>query len=206
MRPFLVLVMAAAFLVTGVSHGWPAEEISKKPEAREKATFAGGCFWCVESFFDKTPGVISTTSGYTGGEIDNPSYEQVSSGQSGHTEAVELVYDSSQVTYAKLLDTFWKNIDPTQTDGQFQDRGTQYRSAVFYHNEDQRREAEAYKAKLEASGKYTQPIVTEIVPAADFYPAEDYHQNYHQKNPLAYKLYSMASGREEYVRKNKSEE
>lgn len=206
MRPFLVLVMAAAFLVTGVSHGWPAEEISKKPEAREKATFAGGCFWCVESFFDKTPGVISTTSGYTGGKIDNPSYEQVSSGQSGHTEAVELVYDSSQVTYAKLLDTFWKNIDPTQTDGQFQDRGTQYRTAVFYHNEDQRREAEAYKAKLEASGKYTQPIVTEIVPAADFYPAEDYHQNYHQKNPLAYKLYSMASGREEYVRKNKSEE
>lgn len=201
-----MLAMAGAFLLTGVSYGWPAEEIPKEPPVGKKATFAGGCFWCVESFFDKTPGVISTTSGYTGGKIDNPSYEQVSSGQSGHTEAVELVYDPSQVTYARLLDTFWKNIDPTQKDGQFQDRGTQYRTAVFYHDEEQKREAEAYKVKLEASGKYTDPIVTEIVPASGFYPAEDYHQNYHQKNPLAYKLYSMASGRDEYVRKNKSEE
>ncbi len=206
MRHFLTLVITGTFMLAGVSSGWPAEEIPKKTAVHEKATFAGGCFWCVESFFDKTPGVISTTSGYTGGKINNPSYEQVSSGQSGHTEAVELVFDPSQVSYAKLLDTFWKNIDPTQADGQFQDRGTQYRTAVFYHGEEQKREAEAYKAKLEASGKYTQPIVTEIAPAADFYPAEDYHQNYHQKNPLAYKLYSMASGREEYVRKNKSKE
>lgn len=206
MKPFLTLVITGTFLLAGVSSGWPAEEVSKKPEVHEKATFAGGCFWCVESFFDKTPGVISTTSGYTGGKINNPSYEQVSSGQSGHTEAVELVFDPSQVSYAKLLDTFWKNIDPTQKDGQFQDRGTQYRTAVFYHSEEQKRQAEAYKTKLEESGKYAEPIVTEIVPAADFYPAEDYHQNYHQKNPLAYKLYSMASGREEYVRKNKPEE
>lgn len=206
MRPFLILAIAGVFLTAGVSSGWAEEEIQKKMRVLEKATFAGGCFWCVESFFDKTPGVISTTSGYTGGGIDNPSYEEVSSGKSGHAEAVELEYDSSQVAYAKLLDTFWKNIDPTQKDGQFQDRGTQYRTAVFYHNEEQKREAEAYKAKLEASGKYAGPIVTEIVPASGFYPAEDYHQNYHQKNPLAYKLYSMASGREEYVRKNKPEE
>lgn len=197
--------MAGVFFMSGVSYGLAAEDASKEPQVREKATFAGGCFWCVESFFDKTPGVISTTSGYTGGKTANPSYDQVSSGQSGHAEAVEIVYDPSQVTYARLLDTFWKNIDPTQKDGQFQDRGTQYRTAVFYHNEAQRREAEAYRENLEKSGKYDKPIVTEIVPASDFTPAEDYHQDYHQKNPMAYKLYSAASGRDAYVRKNRSE-
>lgn len=202
MKRLLFFVLAAAILSGRAS----ADEPSKSSELREKATFAGGCFWCVESFFDKTPGVISTTSGYTGGKTGSPSYADVSSGQSGHAEAVELVYDPAQVSYARLLDTFWKNIDPTQLNRQFQDVGTQYRTAVFYHNEEQRKEAEAYKERLEKSGKFDKPIVTEIVPAADFYPAEDYHQDYHLKNPLAYKLYSAASGRDAYVKKNKPKE
>ncbi|HET6341630.1 MAG TPA: peptide-methionine (S)-S-oxide reductase MsrA [Gemmatimonadota bacterium] len=154
-----------------------------------EATFAGGCFWCVEEAFDAVPGVVSTTSGYTGGQTRDPSYEEVSSGGTGHAEAVRVVYDAEVTTYAKLLDTFWRNIDPTDGGGQFCDRGDSYRSAIFTHGEEQGRLAEASKRALEESGRFDKPIATEIVPAGRFYEAESYHQDYYRNNPTRYKLY-----------------
>ena len=168
-------------------------------ETLEKATFAGGCFWCMEPAFDKLKGVISTTSGYTGGEEKNPSYEEVSSGSTGHLEAIEILYDPSKVSYVQLLDVFWKNVDPTQGNGQFVDIGPQYRTAIFYHNEDQKRSAEESKRKLEESGKFSKRIVTEIRPAMEFYKAEDYHQDYYSKNPIRYKSYRSGSGRDQFL-------
>ena len=178
-----------------------ADEQSASQMEFEKATFAGGCFWCVESFFDKTQGVISTTSGYTGGHVPNPTYEQVSTGTTGHAESVELVFDPSKVTYSQLVDTFFKNIDPTAENQQFHDVGTQYRTVIFYHSEEQKRLAEAAKEALEKSGKFDKPIRTEIASAGEFYPAESYHQDYHAKNPLGYGRYSAASGRENFLKK-----
>jgi len=166
-----------------------------------KATFAGGCFWCMEPPFEKLEGVISVTAGYTGGTQTNPSYRDVSSGGTGHAEAIEIAYDRSKVSYEKLLEVFWQNIDPTQRDGQFADRGLQYRTAIFYHDEEQQRLAEASKAALQQSGKFDKPLVTEIVPASAFFPAEDYHQDYYKKNPLHYSLYRTGSGREGFLRK-----
>lgn len=163
-----------------------------------KATFAGGCFWCTESLFDHTPGVLSVMSGYTGGRIKNPTYEQVSSGMTGHAEAVQVTFDPKKVSYAALLDTFFKNIDPTAVNQQFYDTGTQYRTAVFYHNEEQKKLAEQYKKDLAASGKFKKPIATEIIPAAEFYAAEDYHQEYYKKNPTHYNRYKDASGRDQF--------
>ena len=163
----------------------------------EKATFAGGCFWCMEPPFDELPGVISTTSGYTGGRTKNPTYEQVSSGGTGHAEAVEVVYDPSKITYARLLDVFWKNIDPITPNKQFCDVGTQYRSAIYYHNEEQRRLADASKKALENSARFQQPIVTEIAGASAFYRAEEYHQDYYKKNPLRFKFYKYTCGRDQ---------
>ena len=170
-------------------------------QAHEKATFAGGCFWCMELPFDKLPGVISTTAGYTGGTETNPTYNEVSAGKTGHAEAIQVVYDPSRVSYSELLDVFWRNIDPTQPDGQFVDIGRQYRSAIFYHNEEQKRLAEASREKLEQSGKFGRKIVTEIVPATAFYPAEEYHQDYYQKNPIRYKFYRHGSGRDQFLEK-----
>ncbi|MBX9899449.1 MAG: peptide-methionine (S)-S-oxide reductase MsrA [Burkholderiaceae bacterium] len=161
-----------------------------------KATFAGGCFWCVESDFDKVPGVISTTSGYTGGKTINPSYEQVSSHTTGHAEAVEIVYDPSKVTYEKLLDYYWHSIDPTTKDQQFCDRGSPYRTVIFAHNEAQLKSALASKAALEKSKPFKDPIVTEIVLAGAFYPAEEYHQDYYKKNPVRYKFYRTSCRRD----------
>ena len=161
----------------------------------EKATFAGGCFWCMEPPFDELPGVISTTSGYTGGHTKNPTYEEVSSGSTGHAEAVEVVYDPTKITYAQLLDVFWKNIDPLTPNRQFCDVGTQYRSAVYYHDEDQKRLAEASRTALERSGRFQQPIVTGIEAASTFYPAEEYHQDYYQRNPLRFRYYKYTCGR-----------
>jgi peptide-methionine (S)-S-oxide reductase len=167
------------------------------PDARfEKATFAGGCFWCMEPPFDELPGVISTTSGYTGGRTKSPTYEQVSSGSTGHAEAVEVVYDPSRITYERLLDVFWKNIDPITPNRQFCDEGTQYRSAIYYHNEEQKRLAEASKKVLESSARFRQPIVTEIAAAAPFYRAEEYHQDYYKKNPIRFKFYKYQCGRD----------
>jgi methionine-S-sulfoxide reductase len=165
----------------------------------EKATFAGGCFWCMQPPFDKLDGVASTTVGYTGGLEKNPTYKEVSSGKTGHAEAIQILYDPSQITYAQLLDVFWRNIDPTQVNGQFADRGRQYRTAIFYHNEEQKRLAEASKQALKDSGRYDKPIVTEVVPATEFYEAEDYHKDYYKKDPIRYKLYRYGSGRDWFL-------
>jgi peptide methionine sulfoxide reductase msrA/msrB len=163
------------------------------------ATFAGGCFWCVEHPFEEIPGVTQVISGYTGGAEKDPTYEQVSSGRTGHTEAVQILYDPAKVSYQTLLDVFWRQIDPTDNGGQFVDRGRQYRTAIFYHDEGQRRLAEASRMELERSGRYDRPIVTEIVKAQAFYPAEDYHQDYARKNPLRYRFYRAGSGRDRYL-------
>src|SRR6516162_1188311 len=165
-----------------------------EPPKTEIATFAGGCFWCVEADFDKVAGVISTTSGYTGGHAVNPSYEQVSRGGTGHAEAVEIAYDPTKVTYEQLLDVFWHNIDPLAKNAQFCDHGDQYRTAIFYHDDQQRRLAQASKDALQA--RFEDPIATQIVPAGPFYKAEEYHQDYHAKNPIRYKFYRFNCGRD----------
>jgi len=167
----------------------------------EKATFAAGCFWCIQPPFDQTPGVISTTVGYTGGTEPHPAYHQVGEGKTGHAESIEIVYDPEKVTYEKLLDVFWHNINPTQKDRQFPDWGHQYRSAIFYHNETQKHAAWASRKYWEQDGRFGAPIVTEIVPASTFWPAEDYHQKYYIKSPEDYHRYHDHSGREEYFKK-----
>lgn len=167
----------------------------------EKATFAGGCFWCMEPPFDKLNGVISTTSGYVGGNEIMPTYEQVSSGRTGHFEAIEIVYDPEKVSYDKLLDVFWKNIDPTQENGQFADIGKQYRTAIFFHDDNQQKLAIASKEQLDKSGIFKKPVATEILQAGKFYPAEDYHQDYYLKNPVRYKYYRFGSGRDHFLNK-----
>ncbi len=195
---YLIGFLALGFLSTTYANG--AETGSGVSENKlEKATFAGGCFWCMEPPFDKLDGVISTTSGYCGGKEKNPTYKQVSAGETGHAEAVEILYDPSRISYAELLDVFWRNVDPTQKDGQFADTGAQYRTAIFYHNEEQRRLAETSKKELANSGKFNKEIVTEIVAATPFYRAEEYHQDYYKKNPLRYKFYRHGSGRDDYL-------
>jgi peptide-methionine (S)-S-oxide reductase len=164
--------------------------------AGETAVFAGGCFWCMEAPFDKLPGVLSVTSGYSGGQVKNPTYEQVSAGGTGHAEAVQVVFDPSKISYTRLLDVFWRNIDPTVTDRQFCDAGSQYRSAIFYHGEEQRRAALLSKAALEKTKPFKGAVVTEIVTAGEFYPAEEYHQHYYKKNPLRYRYYRNGCGRD----------
>jgi peptide-methionine (S)-S-oxide reductase len=161
-----------------------------------KATFAGGCFWCMEPPYDKLPGVVSTTSGYAGGEEKNPTYQQVSAGGTGHAEVVQVLYDPSKVSYSKLLEVFWQNIDPTVKDRQFCDWGKQYRTAIFYHDENQRKLAEQSKAAIQKSGKLKEPIVTEIVALKQFYPAEEYHQDFYKKNPVHYKTYRLGCRRD----------
>ena len=161
----------------------------------EKATFAAGCFWCTEEAFEKVPGVVTAVSGYTGGKVKNPTYEQVSSGKTGHTEAVEVTYDPGKVSYEKLLDTFWLNHDPTVTDRQFCDPGSQYRPEIFYHSAEQKRLAEASKVKWEKARPFKQPILTPVSPAGEFWPAEQYHQDYYKKNPVQYRFYVTGCGR-----------
>lgn len=173
-----------------------------KENELQKATFAGGCFWCMVSPFEELPGIEKVVSGYTGGHVPNPTYEQVCSNTTGHVEAVQITFDPKKFPYRKLLDIFWRQIDPTDPGGQFNDRGESYKTAIFYHNEQQRIEAEASKRELEESGKFSKPIVTEIRPATEFYPAEEYHQNYHKKNPLHYRLYRQGSGREQFIQEN----
>ncbi len=160
------------------------------------ATFAGGCFWCIESDFDKVEGVVATTSGYTGGHKADPSYEEVSAGQTGHAEAVQILFNPIKVSYADLLDIFWRNIDPTTPNRQFCDKGSQYRSAIFFHNQKQKGLAEQSKHQLETSKPFTAPIVTEINAMTTFYRAEEYHQDFHDKNPLHYKFYRFTCGRD----------
>ena len=195
---YLIGFLALGFLSTTYVGG--AETRSSVSENKlDKATFAGGCFWCMQPPFDKLDGVISTTVGYCGGKEENPTYKQVSAGRTGHAEAVEILYDPSRVSYTELLNVFWMNIDPTQENGQFADIGAQYRTAIFYHSEEQKRLAEASKKELKNTGRFSKKIVTEIVPATPFYKAEEYHQDYYKKNPLRYKIYRYGSGRDDYL-------
>jgi len=167
------------------------------PEGLAVATFASGCFWCTESDFDKVAGVVSTTSGYTGGKTVGPSYQAVSAGGTGHAEALQVVYDPKKVSYETLLDTYWHNVDPVDGRGQFCDKGNQYRPAIFTHDPEQARLAAESKAKLAASGRFHEPIVVQVQPAGVFYMAEDYHQDYHTKNPAKYKFYRWNCGRDQ---------
>jgi peptide-methionine (S)-S-oxide reductase len=195
-RSIQILLLAIALIGNGFAQ-------QSKPSAAQSAQvataiFAGGCFWCVEADFEKLPGVLKAESGYIGGQLQNPTYEQVSHGGTGHAEAARIFYDPSKVTYDQLLDYFWHHIDPTVKDRQFCDVGSQYRTAIFYENEAQRAAAEASKAGLQKSGRLTQ-IYTEIVPAGMFYIAEDYHQDYYKKNPIRYKYYRTSCGRDARV-------
>ncbi|MFC0558127.1 peptide-methionine (S)-S-oxide reductase MsrA [Halalkalibacter alkalisediminis] len=168
----------------------------------EVATFAGGCFWCMVKPFDQFDGILSVVSGYTGGHTENPSYKEVCSETTGHYEAVQITYNPSIFSYKKLLTIYWQQIDPTDAGGQFFDRGNSYRTAIFYHNEDQRLLAEQSKAELKGSNKFNRPVVTQILPAKHFYLAEDYHQDYYKKNPLHYNRYRTGSGREAFINKH----
>ena len=165
------------------------------------ATFAGGCFWCTESDFEKMEGVVEVVSGYTGGPEKNPTYKQVAYGQTGHTEAIQVFYDPDKISYEKLLEHFWRHVDPTDSGGQFVDRGSQYRPAIFYHDDEQKRLAEQSKKELAASGRFDKPIVVEIVPLTEFWNAEGYHQDYYKTNPIRYKMYRYGSGRDQFLAK-----
>lgn len=186
----LLAGLLSALLVAGAASGAPLE----------KAVFAGGCFWCMEAPFDQLPGVTSVTSGYTGGHKKNPTYKEVSAGGTGHAEAVQITYDPSRISYPSLLAVFWRNIDPTVSDRQFCDVGNQYRAAIFYRGEEQRAAAQRSKDALEKNRPFREPVVTEIVPAAEFYPAEEYHQHYYKKNPLRYSYYRSGCGRDKRLK------
>ena len=194
------LVALGVGIATAFAMGGPLAQATTAtgpaPAGLAKATFAGGCFWCVESDFDKVPGVVSTTSGYIGGKVANPSYEQVSAKTTGHAEAVEIVYDPKRVSYEQLLEYFWRTIDPTTKDRQFCDAGTPYRSAIFALDAQQLAAAKASLASLEKSKPFKEPVVTEIALAGPFYAAEDYHQDYYKKNPVRYKYYRTSCGRD----------
>ncbi|HUJ88023.1 MAG TPA: peptide-methionine (S)-S-oxide reductase MsrA [Burkholderiales bacterium] len=188
-RPIAALALALA-----------CSAASGQPKGLETAIFAGGCFWCVESDFDKVPGVVSTTSGYTGGRTQDPTYEEVSSGSTGHAESVEIVFDPKLVSYRTLLQVYWHSIDPTVKDRQFCDVGTQYRTAIFYLDAEQKREADESLARIEKTKPFKAPIVTEIVKAGKFWPAEEYHQDFYKKNPLRYHFYREGCGRDARVK------
>lgn len=179
---------------------WPPAPVAGSgdapPASVARATFAGGCFWCMEPPFDAIPGVVSTTSGYAGGKVKDPTYEQVSAGGTGHLESIQVAYDPTRVAYDRLLETFWHNVDPLDGGGQFCDRGNQYRTAIFFANEEQERAAIESKRRLQASGALKGAIVTPIVPLEAFYPAEDYHQDFYRKNPARYKMYRFGCGRD----------
>ena len=191
LRLLLLILLIAFFAYEKVAaqDNAPETPLMEKGNQTKTAVFAGGCFWCTESDFEKVPGVLDAVSGYTGGTVANPTYEQVSAGGTGHVEAVKVIHDPAKVTYEQLLDAFWRHMDPTDAGGQFVDRGPQYRSVIFYADQDQRRGAEASMAALAASGQFDHPIVTEILPLGPFYMAEDYHQDYYKKNPVRYQYY-----------------
>jgi len=203
----LIFILAAAIAIGGFTMMLNAKadnkpgntQKDKSSEKYLKATFAGGCFWCMTPPFRNLAGVKEVVAGYTGGSTGRPSYEEVSSGTTGHLEAVEVTYDPGEVSYEQLLEAFWKNIDPTDAGGQFADRGSQYHTAIYFHNDGQRQLAEKSKTELDRSGKFSRPVVTAILPAAEFYPAEEYHQDYDRKNPDRYKRYKSGSGREQFI-------
>jgi len=206
MKTVLFIVLTIFLLFVGIQLTNTMSQAEKKnmPTATdniERATFAGGCFWCTESDFEKLDGVIEVISGYTGGPEPNPTYKAVASGSTGHFEAIQVLYDPSKITYEELLDHFWRHVNPTDPGGQFVDRGDQYRTAIFYHNDDQRRLAETSKKELSASGVFNKPIVTPILALDRFYEAEDYHQDYYKKSPFRYKMYRSGSGRDQFLEK-----
>ena len=205
-RPLVTKILLACVIITGLlttvifltpSFAAKFEKIPASNSQYETAIFAGGCFWCMEPPFDKLDGVISTTSGYTSGHKDKPTYSEVSTGSTGHTEAIEIVFDPTKATYAELLEVFWKNIDPVAVDRQFCDFGTQYRSGIYYRSAAQEKAARQSFKQLQKSKPFTESIATEIVAASAFYPAEDYHQDYYQKNPVRYKFYRYRCGRDQ---------
>ncbi len=208
MKQFPFMGFAITLLTVTLACGGAGDVAAQQTRGRiaadaaglQVATFGGGCFWCMEPPFDKIAGVVSTTSGYIGGTVANPTYEQVSDGDTGHAEVVQVKYDPARVSYARLLDVFWRNIDPLTPNRQFCDAGSQYRSVIFYHNEDQRRAAEAARSALTQSGRFRQPIVTSIVAASTFYSAEEYHQDYYLKNPVRYRFYRNRCGRDARLR------
>ncbi len=204
MRRKAVVGLLGGLLLGFLGSAWAEERPARMEmtmDTRDKATFAGGCFWCMEHPFDDVDGVTATTVGYAGGPEVNPTYQQVASGRTGHAEAIEVVYDPATVTYARLLEVFWRNIDPTTLNKQFADVGTQYRTAIFYHTEEQRRAALESKEQLGRSGKFKNPIVTEITPTSAFYPAEEYHQEYYKQHPIRYRLYRVGSGRDGFLKR-----
>jgi peptide methionine sulfoxide reductase msrA/msrB len=206
MRNLFILIMVVIASITGctkVNSSQPVgmDIMTMKDKKIRIATFAGGCFWCTEADFEKVPGVVKVVSGYTGGRKENPSYKEVSSGTTGHVEAIQVYYDSSEIGYEALLDYFWRHIDPTDPGGQFVDRGAQYRSVIFFHDGEQKRLAETTKEALHRSGRFDKPIVTEILGFTGFYEAEEYHQDYHKKNPLRYKYYRYGSGRDRFLKR-----
>jgi len=191
-----VRFLSLLFVVVSLCISDGLAQQSEKGKKLETATFAGGCFWCMESPFEDLPGVVSVTSGYTGGHKENPTYEEVSAGGTGHAESVEIVFNPSTVGYAKLLEVFWHNVDPTTPNQQFCDRGSQYRSAIFYHDSTQHRLAEESRKKVESIPKFKNNVYTQIVQATTFYPAEEYHQDFHKKNPIRYNAYRFGCGRD----------
>jgi len=203
MRNTFALVLAVGVIIMGTLFVFRNSGSNGSDNNRfkdlEKATFAGGCFWCSEYTFEKVEGVSEAVSGYTGGDVEEPTYEQVSSSRTGHFEAVQVYFDPEKVTFEQLLDIYWKHINPTDPDGQFADRGSQYRTAIFYHNEEQKRIAEKSKKELVESGKFDKPIATEILPFVKFYPAEEYHQDYYKKQAERFNAYKKLSGREQFV-------
>ena len=190
-----LMSLGFAVLVIGGLIGVPYGSFADEPPPPAKATFAGGCFWCMEEAFEKVEGVVSAISGYTGGQVENPTYEQVSAGGTGHTESIEVTYDPSKVTYKQLLEVFWRNVDPTTPNAQFCDHGNQYRTAIFYHDENQKQLIDESRQRVENSKTFPESIVTEIAPASVFYSAEEYHQDFYTKNPIRYKLYKWNCGR-----------
>ena len=197
----MALILFSGFQYFKYDRSMAGKTMNTENNSYKVATFAGGCFWCTESDFEKIEGVIDVVSGYIGGHEENPTYKEVSAGITGHTEAIKVTYDSGKVSYSQLLEVFWRHVDPTDPGGQFVDRGSQYRSAIFYHDEEQKRLAEESKKKLNGSGRFKKPIVTEIVPFDRFYPAENYHQDYYKKSPLRYKVYRFHSGRDQFLKK-----
>ena len=208
-----IIILTSILIIAIFTVGFQtADNKSMKKEAKDKtdiemkenlkpATFAGGCFWCVEADFEKVDGVVAAISGYTGGQQINPTYKEVSAGGTGHTEAVQVIYDPQKVSYSQLLDVFWRHVDPTDPDGQFVDRGSQYRTGIFYHDEEQKRLAQESKAAMDKSGRFSRPIATEITMLTTFYRAEAYHQDYYKKNGIRYKFYRSGSGRDSYLKK-----
>lgn len=194
MRRHITRVLTVAVLLIGA---WnvPSTGLAAADATSGKAYFAGGCFWCMEEVFEKVEGVMSATSGYMGGTVSNPTYEEVSAGRTGHTESVEVVYDPAKVSYQKLLDAFWRNVDPITANAQFCDHGSQYRSAIFFRTDEEKRASDSSKQSIEQSRRFKEPIVTQIVMALQFYPAEEYHQDFYKKNPIRYKLYKYNCGR-----------